>query len=91
MNCNQYAIITRENEIYFYDAADVKDAICQYASGVSRRIQNALFVKAISSLDIEEAVELFNIECWDWSDEIKQILTGYTMLYNEDNTSKDEE
>ncbi len=84
MNLNQYAIITRDYRVVFYNAANVKEAICQYASDVAIRIRNDLFEKAISTLNTSETVELFNQECWDWESEIRRILTGYQVLYTED-------
>ena len=77
----KYVIINRSDVALFFNANNVKDAICDYANYISSRIDSAIIKKIAQSLSIEEFVKFFNLECWDWGDEIKQIITGYQTLY----------
>lgn len=78
---NQYLLVDGEYRAMIYNAANVKLAICDYAKDVGLEIRHTLFERAISTLNIEEVVELFNNNCLSDSDKINKIFTGFTTLY----------
>lgn len=81
---SNYLIVSKDSIASTYEALNVKEAICQYADYVGLTITTDLFRKAISSMNIEDAVELFNEICLSYQDRIKQILTEYSTLYKKE-------
>ena len=81
---SNYLIVSKDSIASIYEALNVKEAICQYANYVGLTITTNLFQKAISSMNVEEAVELFNETCLSHQDRIKQILTEYATLYKKE-------
>ena len=77
-----YIIIDKNSVACFKRAETYSEVIYAYAENVGIKIDLSIFKKALSALNIEEAVSLFNDVCLADSDRIYKILSNYTTLYN---------
>ena len=76
-----YIIIDNVHTASFFNAETYSGAIFDYAKRVGISTDLQIFKKALSALNIEEAVMLFNDVCVDVSDKISMFLSGYNTLY----------
>lgn len=83
MELNNYLIIGKDYIVYTFQTVDVKDAIYEYACNVGLKIDKILFKKAISTLNVDESVKLFEEVCLSENDRIGRILYGYSTLYDD--------
>lgn len=77
-----YIIIDKNRMACFKRAETYSEVIYAYAENVGIRIDLSIFKKALSALNIEESVALFNDVCFSDSDRIYKILSNHTTLYN---------
>lgn len=78
--------------IISYDDDNVQDneekfVIKRYAYHVGLKISETLFGKAIMSLTIDEAVELFNDVCLSKGDRIQMLLSDFQIVYGGENNA----
>ena len=73
-----------------YDNAqnnEEKFVIKRYAYHVGLKISDTLFGKAIMSITIDEAVELFNDACLSKDCRIQMLLSDFQIVYEGDNNA----
>ena len=79
-----YIIIDKNSVACFKRAETYSEVIYAYAENVGIKIDLSIFQKALSALNIEESVSLFNDVCLSDSDRIEKLLSNYTTLYNDE-------
>lgn len=79
-----YIIIDKNGVACFMRAETYSEVIYAYAESVGIKIDLSIFKKALSALNIEESVALFNDVCLSDSDRIEKLLSNYTTLYNDE-------